>query len=899
MSVRFTGQLPRILLAAAVSAALLLTSGPAFADLASLSSAERAEVEANARLMKQSQVAKLRDHFKRERAEQIERVKELRRHRKRIAKTGSLAGVRWKPESESREAGAESRAAILDRVAQRLASGTPVELNATPANVRANNPALEGIDVCQSEESIASFGDYVLVAWNDGNNDITQAQGYGYSVDGGATFVDGGSPPQPAGGSIWISDPVVTVNEKTGEFWFCSLLLSSATGNEIVGIGVVKATFSGSSITWGTPVITRLVDGVSKSFDKQWMVADSTSGNLYLTCTLFTTTDDSIQVQRSTDGGLTWSGPITVSDPSTAGLNQGSRPSVGPNGEVYVTWYEIGLVDADLLKIAVSNNQGVSYGAPQTVANFFTNYDCGAPGFNRAQGISFPSIAVDRTNGPHRGRLYVTYNESLNFYDDPIGSSGAKSSVENDNFFARANQFTIGNKLRGTLTSTTNDLDYFKFNAVAGTSYIFFCDSIPRPLYTMRVFCGQDTFTRLAYSGDTNLPAGGTSLIIWTAPTTGVYYLRMAYVAVTGGLSGNYRIQTGIAGHGAEIGRDQRDIMVAASDDGATWAAPVRVNDEAALYDDWLPEVAVGADGYPYITWFDWRDDGCGGKSHQYASRSRNGGGTWAANQRFTDVQSAWTSVLSNLQPNQGDYSQNYADARFVRSSWADGRDGDPNVYTSKVDTWHTFTTCTDDTSVTVSTGNPATVSLAWAAQNNNVLFANDYAWSVTASRGWPLPAGGTTNAVAALGAFGGQFLVGVPDTAASGAVQLCARLTNAEGLLLQTCCMNVNVTGSTVGVEDGGPSLSFALHQSTPNPAIGRAKIGFSLPRAGDVKLRIYGLRGELVRTLADGAFAPGTHSLAWDGRDDRGRPVATGTYFYRLEALGLSAVKRMVFIR
>src|SRR5678815_2813272 len=98
------------------------------------------------------------------------------------------------------------------------------------------------------------------------------------------------------------------------------------------------------------------------------------------------------------------------------------------NGEVYVTYYEIGLVDADFLKIAKSTNNGVSYGSAQTVASFFTNYDCGAPGFNRAQGISFPSIAVDRTFGPQRGRLYVTYNESLNFYDDPIGASGAKSS---------------------------------------------------------------------------------------------------------------------------------------------------------------------------------------------------------------------------------------------------------------------------------------------------------------------------------------------------------------------------------------------------------------------------------------------------------------------------------------
>src|SRR5213076_1203340 len=98
------------------------------------------------------------------------------------------------------------------------------------------------------------------------------------------------------------------------------------------------------------------------------------------------------------------------------------------------------------------------------------------------------------------------------------------NSVENDDFFARAHSFAPGQILRGTLTSPT-DLDYFLFSATAGTSYIFVCDSIPNPLYTMRVFCGQDTLTRLSYGGDDTAPAGGTAVLVWTAPTTGTYYL--------------------------------------------------------------------------------------------------------------------------------------------------------------------------------------------------------------------------------------------------------------------------------------------------------------------------------------------------------------------------------------
>src|SRR5207247_2315971 len=155
--------------------------------------------------------------------------------------------------------------------------------------------------------------------------------------------------------------------------------------------------------------------------------------------------------------------------------------------------------------------------------------------------------------------------------------------------------------------SSTSDVDVFSFSATQGTSYIFWCDSVPNPLYQMRVFC-SDQVTRLAFSGDLSAPAGGAAFIVWTAPVNGTYYLRMSFLAASGSAIGGYRIETGVdAPSPGDRARDQRDAFVAWSDDAASWT-PSRINDEPPGFDDWLPEVAVASDGFPYGMWFDWRD---------------------------------------------------------------------------------------------------------------------------------------------------------------------------------------------------------------------------------------------------------------------------------------------------
>ena len=67
-----------------------------------------------------------------------------------------------------------------------------------------------------------------------------------------------------------------------------------------------------------------------------------------------------------------------------------------------------------------------------------------------------------------------------------------------------------------------------------------------------------------------------------------------------------------------------------------------------------------------------------------------------------------------------------------------------------------------------------------------------------------------------------------------------------------------------------------------------------------GDLaELRIYDAPGRMVRTLVDELMTAGQHAAVWDGRDTSGQSVASGVYFYRLQAGDVSATRRMLLLK
>jgi hypothetical protein len=100
------------------------------------------------------------------------------------------------------------------------------------------------------------------------------------------------------------------------------------------------------------------------------------------------------------------------------------------------------------------------------------------------------------------------------------------------------------------------------------------------------------------------------------------------------------------------------------------------------------------------------------------------------------------------------------------------------------------------------------------------------------------------------------------------------------------------------IGVDDT-PSADGLAVSAYPNPFNPRTTIELRLPRQGDVSVKIYSVRGELVRTLHEGVLPAGVHELVWDGRDGRGAASASGVYFAETRALDQTRVVRMAMVK
>ena len=774
-----------------------------------------------------------------------------------------------------------------------------------PANARCNDPQNDIANAGQAEASVAAIGDQVVVAWNDGqgftvtNGDV---QGYGWSADGGLTFTDGGAPPHPPAypGFYWTSDPVLTVNERTGDFWYCGLANPDPTHN---AIAVARGRFSSGVFAFDSVFIVR--SAVSSSFvlDKQWITCDSSAGGLYVTYTEFGTTDN-IDFQRSTDGGRTWSAPVAISSAGDAGRVQGSRIVVAGDGAVHAAWYAVDAVtDEDDLRYRRSTNRGASFGAEVTPVKFNSQFGTGAPGFNRERGVNFPSLTVDRTTGPHRGRAYLAWQECWHFLGTALPPAGATnlSEVENNGSAAGATAFTPGQTLRGTLTpaGSVTDQDWFACPLAAGKNLVVWADSVTLGGWYLRLLA-PDGVQRLCLGGNPSGGANNYAYWTFTAPVSGTYYLRMLEVSpVTIG----YRIRTALGVRGSERGRDQRDAFVAWTDDGAAWSAPVRVNDDAVGYDNWLPELGAGSDGCVYATWYDHRDDPWGSTTNVYLSRSCDGGATWAASRAVSSAPSNFTTSGTNIAPNMGDYAHVASSGTKLYPVWADGRS------VTSVDVWSAVVPLTAGIATTppdTVVNAPGTATFGWTLTSDNPLFAGNYGVALSSERAWPLPAAssvtlGNGSSTLPGGAAAGVWWsadVVVPDTAASGPNRIGLTLTSPGGVVLARSFFTVTAAAIAVGVG-GAPATTLSLGASRPNPAFGEARLAFTLPHAGRVRLTIYDLTGARVRTLHDGVAPAGLTTAAWDGRDERGRGVRAGAYFYRLEFEGQSLARRLVYMR
>jgi len=107
------------------------------------------------------------------------------------------------------------------------------------------------------------------------------------------------------------------------------------------------------------------------------------------------------------------------------------------------------------------------------------------------------------------------------------------------------------------------------------------------------------------------------------------------------------------------------------------------------------------------------------------------------------------------------------------------------------------------------------------------------------------------------------------------------------------------NVTFTGVAISDSYLPEDFELWQNMPNPFNPETRIKFALPMPGYVSLKIYNIAGQLIKSLVDKKLAAGYHIFFWDGTDEAGNNVTSGTYFYQLKTSHFIATKKMVLLR
>ncbi|MCZ6817897.1 MAG: T9SS type A sorting domain-containing protein [Calditrichaeota bacterium] len=120
---------------------------------------------------------------------------------------------------------------------------------------------------------------------------------------------------------------------------------------------------------------------------------------------------------------------------------------------------------------------------------------------------------------------------------------------------------------------------------------------------------------------------------------------------------------------------------------------------------------------------------------------------------------------------------------------------------------------------------------------------------------------------------------------------------------------IGLNTVDSTVVIYGVMPTTSvansdlakihFFLFQNYPNPFNPSTTIPYSLQQSGKIEITIFDLLGRAVRSLVQGHKLTGRYSVLWDGRNDAGSLVSSGTYFYRLKAGEAVQTQRMLFLK
>ena len=296
--------------------------------------------------------------------------------------------------------------------------------------------------------------------------------------------------------------------------------------------------------------------------------------------------------------------------------------------------------------------------------------------------------------------------------------------------------------------------------------------------------------------------------------------------------------------------------------------------------------VGVGA-GYCVIVWYEHNQDGIGVYRTQLYDLT--GTAQWNVGGAATCTESARRGYLSCTATTDGCivvgwsafYTEWDQDDIYVQKMGFDGTRlwGDNGTTVCEADSIQTIEQILSD--------DDGGVIVAWWGMGETGIGSYVQRVDLTGNPDWsgcgvPFPGGSSTEFVA--DGYGGLVGVWSEDRGEGSDRDIYAARIRADG---------------TTEVELP-KRRSPVLGQNIPNPFNPQTTIAFDLPSEMLVSLRVYDVSGRLVDVLVDGEMAQqGRNEVVWRGRDQAGRLLPSGTYFYRLEAGGFSETKRMMLLK
>src|ERR1019366_5400070 len=299
-------------------------------------------------------------------------------------------------------ASARPSRAPLDSSARRL-------IPSVGQNVRVNDPTTDVLGHTQSESSIAARGGNVIVGFQDANEENVSA--FGLSTDGGSTFQQQSLPEIGEN----LGDPVVAFGPN-GEIYYTSI------AND--GVSVITLCASkDNATTWTCGEASGGAANVYDLQDKSWMAVDTSNskyrGTVYVVWTDVSQVYDGggsfTFFTYTRDGGQTYSIPVTLSPLDGSALARDPTVSVGPAGEVWVSYFDDHFGGSGIT-VTKSVDGGNTFSALKS-ATLVSPLAGTLTGGNGVAAATFPATAVDKNGTFHLVYAAVSPGQSLDRSD--------------------------------------------------------------------------------------------------------------------------------------------------------------------------------------------------------------------------------------------------------------------------------------------------------------------------------------------------------------------------------------------------------------------------------------------------------------------------------------------------